>query len=334
MTTATDLVFIDKPQPTVRRWLMVCLVLLISCVAMATLLSLLLAPYWLADLVNNFRVYYFAFATVSMCGFLLLARYGWVVFSAIFILLNAMDIVPFFMAQRSAPVLSHHDMTKPLKVMTVNVNLFNHRYDLIANAIKRKDPDLLLIVEFNSHLQKALPQLTHWYPYSFGRAEGSLGGLTFYSKLPISQKSIVPLGEVVVPLIHAVVRYQNKPIHVFATHLNMPLTREWFVLRNHQLAEMADYIEREPGTKIAMGDFNITPWSWYFQQFVNNTKLHNSMLGFGVQNSWRDLYYTVRIPIDHILVTPDFQVLQRKVGPDIASDHLPVMVELRLLSQK
>jgi len=36
-----------------------------------------------------------------------------------------------------------------------------------------------------------------------------------------------------------------------------------------------------------------------------------------------------RIPIDHVLVTPDLQILRFELGPPVGADHLPIWVELK-----
>ena len=36
------------------------------------------------------------------------------------------------------------------------------------------------------------------------------------------------------------------------------------------------------------------------------------------------------IPIDHVLVTPQWLVVEREVGPNLGSDHLPVIVQIAL----
>jgi endonuclease/exonuclease/phosphatase (EEP) superfamily protein YafD len=36
----------------------------------------------------------------------------------------------------------------------------------------------------------------------------------------------------------------------------------------------------------------------------------------------------LRLPIDHILIGPGLAVLDRRLGPDTGSDHLPVVADL------
>ena len=47
-------------------------------------------------------------------------------------------------------------------------------------------------------------------------------------------------------------------------------------------------------------------------------------------SSWPAEYCPLGITIDHCLVSPDIEVKQRLVGPDVGSDHLPVIVDLLL----
>ncbi len=64
-----------------------------------------------------------------------------------------------------------------------------------------------------------------------------------------------------------------------------------------------------------------------------NLFLLDSRRGFGVQRSWPtsmkvSILGTMRIPIDHALVSRDVKVLDRRVGPFIGSDHFPIMVDI------
>ena len=46
------------------------------------------------------------------------------------------------------------------------------------------------------------------------------------------------------------------------------------------------------------------------------------------QGSYPTSSALVRIPIDHVLVSCDVGVHDREIGPDVGSDHLPVVVDL------
>lgn len=121
----------------------------------------------------------------------------------------------------------------------------------------------------------------------------------------------------------------GKPLTLVVTHPLPPLAG--FVVRNLQLAHIAKARQEWGPDVIVSGDLNISSWSPYFQDLVRESGLRDSQLGFGVQPSWpAGLLPVMRIPIDHVLVSENFVVLKRELGPDIGSDHLPVYVELGL----
>jgi hypothetical protein len=66
---------------------------------------------------------------------------------------------------------------------------------------------------------------------------------------------------------------------------------------------------------ILLGDLNVTPWSPHFRQLLQQTGLPAQVP-------------PLRIPLDHCLVSPAFQVIERRVGPRLGSDHLPLIVTL------
>ena len=81
-----------------------------------------------------------------------------------------------------------------------------------------------------------------------------------------------------------------------------------------------------------MGDLNTTSWSPFFSDLIEESGLRDSRKGFGIQTTWPDGLFLLRIPIDHCLVSKDISVLDRRVGPSIGSDHFPVTVDLVLTS--
>jgi endonuclease/exonuclease/phosphatase (EEP) superfamily protein YafD len=83
------------------------------------------------------------------------------------------------------------------------------------------------------------------------------------------------------------------------------------------------------GHGIVVGDFNSTPWSESVRQVLRESGLLNSQQGFGLQPTWHSVLPTfLRIPIDYCLHTPSLITKQRTIGPNIGSDHLPIVVEL------
>jgi endonuclease/exonuclease/phosphatase (EEP) superfamily protein YafD len=77
-----------------------------------------------------------------------------------------------------------------------------------------------------------------------------------------------------------------------------------------------------------MGDLNATPWSRPFVHLVESSGLCDTRAGFGVQASFPAASWLLRIPIDHVLASCGIGVQSRRIGRDVGSDHLPVIVDL------
>ncbi len=48
------------------------------------------------------------------------------------------------------------------------------------------------------------------------------------------------------------------------------------------------------------------------------------------QATWNARRWVPRIPIDHVVVSPEVKVIARRVGPDVGSDHLPIEATLAI----
>jgi hypothetical protein len=99
-------------------------------------------------------------------------------------------------------------------------------------------------------------------------------------------------------------------------------------------------------------------WSSYYKKFLNATGLINARQGFGILPGWpTPSYYAiftrkfgvehlrkqyeaefnaflslpfVRIPIDHCFVSSDILITNVRIGKDIGSDHLPLIVDFSI----
>ena len=81
--------------------------------------------------------------------------------------------------------------------------------------------------------------------------------------------------------------------------------------------------------RMAVGDLNCTPWSPHFDKFLQTARLRDSALGRGVSPTWFPIPL-LGLPIDHFLVSKEIEVVNRVVGPNVGSDHRPVVLTFRL----
>ena len=81
---------------------------------------------------------------------------------------------------------------------------------------------------------------------------------------------------------------------------------------------------------MVIGDLNATPWSVDFRHLEEAGGLINSQRGHGIQPTYPafPLAWPMRIAIDHCLHSYNLATLERRVGPALGSDHLPIEVVL------
>jgi endonuclease/exonuclease/phosphatase (EEP) superfamily protein YafD len=117
----------------------------------------------------------------------------------------------------------------------------------------------------------------------------------------------------------------GEPITVVATHPFPPVRSAVAVERNRQLAAIADFTASETGEVVVVGDLNVSPWSPYFQDLLRDGKLRDSRRGFDLQPTWPTFCPPLMTPIDHVLTSGGLAVSGRRTGPNIGSDHRPIV---------
>ena len=103
--------------------------------------------------------------------------------------------------------------------------------------------------------------------------------------------------------------------------------------RNEHLTQMTAFAKARSEPLIIVGDLNMTMWSPSHRSLCDELGLTNTRRGFGILPSWpASLPSVMRIPIDHCLVSDGITVLDCRLGRDIGSDHLPLIVDLGIHS--
>jgi endonuclease/exonuclease/phosphatase (EEP) superfamily protein YafD len=225
--------------------------------------------------------------------------------------------------------------------MDLNVLIENRNFDKVATLIATENPDLIALEEIDAGWAAHLKNTLKTYPYKMELPQPNAFGIGLYSKIPLRDLQIHFFGKeaaarvygssyaaTAFPSITALASIGGQAFTIVVTHPLPPLGG--FKIRNAQLDDFARIRPHLQKNMILIGDLNTSSWSPYFVELTQRTGLRDSQLGFGVQPSWPSYSPLFRIPIDHILVSPKFVILSRKIGPNVGSDHLPVIVALGL----
>jgi len=289
---------------------------------LATLLGFLGRFWWFLDLFSHFRVQYLV--GLGFLGILLLVgrrRRTATVFLA-FACVNLVLVAPLYFGRRS----ELPEGSTAWRAMLLNVNTHYGDADRVKDAILAADPDILVLEEISARWVSDLAWLTNSHPHSVVQPREDNFGIGLFSKLPLAESKVAYITRANVPSILATVDAGHTNLRVLATHPLPPRNGDYSRWRNEQLDRLPDYV-RPPLPVLLLGDLNVTPWSCHFRRLLARTGLRDSATGYGVQPTWPNFNPLLRIPIDHCLHSPDILVVDRRIGPDVSSDHYPVIVD-------
>lgn len=310
---------------------------------LAGLLSAWLAPrYWVADLVTHFTVQVAAWSLLC-AGLLALMGARWRALAMLAGIVWLAHPVAAYLRHPFSPDAEgpRSDETAPsseivenktYRFVTYNVLMSNDRYQDIADYLAEHHPDFILFVEVDQTWADEMDfELQSHYKHRFARPRPDQLGLAFYSKYSWSEaRSLPDLG---FPAIEVKLELPEGPLHVIGHHPMAPTRSAWFHRRNAYYRKLANYIvENPPGAPfILAGDFNTTPWSPVFRNLLRRTGLRDTAKARGIQPTWYAFPSLVAgLPIDHILASNRIRVVERRIGPEIGSDHRPVILDFRI----
>jgi endonuclease/exonuclease/phosphatase (EEP) superfamily protein YafD len=290
----------------------------------ATLLGFFGKLFWIFDLFSHFRVQYMQLCLL-MVGFSIWKRLNKraIIFTAL-ACLNYAFVLPLYFGKPSpAP-------ERPARAMLMNLNAGNGNTAQVLKAITAAGPDILLLEEVTPKWADALKGLDKEYAHRLARPREDCFGIMLLSKYPLAHMKEHDIGNSGVPTLTAVAYTPGGEISVIGTHPVPPVGPAYSKSRNRQLAGLSELVKEQKYPVLLIGDLNTTPWSHHFSKLARSTGLKNSMKGFGFQPTWPANIPWVRIPIDHVLHTPEITVHNRVIGGNIGSDHFPVIVDFTI----
>lgn len=304
------------------RWLDRLLVLCAGLVVAANLVPLGARWSWMLELTTHFRVQYLA-ATAAMLVLVALRR-RWGVCVALLAAgaVSAAPVLPYLpspLAQPSAAPAS-------LKVLTVNVSYLQFSVRTLLDLVREADPDVLIVQELTPHAERVLADFDTAFPnYRKFPADGPTG-IGLWSRYELESGATFALGRV--PAIEARVSAPQGSFTVIGAHLSSPVSPRRAAARNQELRALGLRSVAVDGPLVVAGDFNITPYSPYFVDWLAASGLTDSRRGRTLNPSWPTMLPWFAIPIDHVAVNAGFTIVSHRRLANFESDHYGVLVEL------
>lgn len=308
------------------------LVALSLMVLTATALGLAARLGRVPSLFVHFPVQLGALALLGTFGHLAFRQRGWAMATALIALFHAARILPCYLGAPAFPIAGAE-----LKVITLNLLKDNAETRRVEEFVRTERPDLLVLQEVQDDWAERLERsLTR--DFAHVRFQVGIGLLSRHPLRDVHLIEVTPGDRAV--LARFTWLPPGGPVRVIAAHLHTPKAKS-FAKRQVELEALRKELESTPGPALVLGDLNTTPWAPDHRDLLAGTAWVDARRGRGIQptrchithpllGSWlRPLGEFLAVPIDHVFTTADLPVTALRTGPDVGSDHLPLVATLR-----
>lgn len=222
---------------------------------------------------------------------------------------------------------------RQVSLLNANVLLTNQEYDRLLRLIDERNPDIVLLLETGPEWERAVEPLRSRYPFQLSEAAPNTYGLILMSRLPMEGR-IEHILQPGIPSAHARVRLPvGEEILLHAVHPEPPWPGDDSGERDAELVTVGRRVRDEGRAAIVIGDLNDVAWSRTSKLFRKVGGMADPRIGRGFYPTFNANYPVLRWPLDHLFVSPHFDVMELDLLADIGSDHLPIFFSLCLKDQ-
>lgn len=285
---------------------------------------------WIADILRHFTVQYLVGAFFLSLAWAAIREIPWAILTFGIMALNAHLLMPWWNTQ--PPVAK--EAAVPVSIFQYNVYQYNRKPEAATDWLlaQEKPFDIVILLEVSDENIGAFAKLKERYRYFTVATDKNYRGTAVFTNLPNSHLAITRIAGYLSPYVTLTSTVNAKPFILYAIHPPSPISHNNTILRNQLFATVADEAAktRHAGVStLIVGDFNSTPWSPAFSRLTQESGLRDAQNGQGFTHSWPTyLPAFMGIAIDHLLISPNIAVEKRKTGPDLGSDHLPIISTL------
>ncbi len=219
---------------------------------------------------------------------------------------------------------------RSLSLLNANVLLTNQHYAPLLKLIAARKPDVLLLLEPGSEWSKAVRPLARDYPYRLSEPTPNTYGMILMSRLPMAGR-IEHLLQPGVPSATVMIRLRGgQQVLLHALHPEPPWPGDDSGERDAELVATGRKVRDAGRAAIVMGDLNDVAWSHTSRLFKRVAAMGDPRVGRGFYPTFNARHLLLRWPLDHLFVSPHWNIVAIDRLGDIGSDHFPMFFKLCL----
>jgi endonuclease/exonuclease/phosphatase (EEP) superfamily protein YafD len=250
--------------------------------------------------------------------------------AAIFLLIK---VIPFSPFGKKMVETVEFDETSSIHILIGNVFQPNTQHPLLIKLVNETNPDLIFLVETDSHWEKGLKSLEKDYKHLVKLPLDNTYGLLLYSKLEIISQEINYLVDPEIPSLDLNVKLKNgKVIKIHGIHPTPPVPTQnpKSTDRDAEILMVGKKVKLLDKPALVIGDLNDVAWSYTTELFLKISGMADPRKGRGVFNTFHAKIPFLRWPLDHVFLSKHFGLVSIKVHKSIGSDHFPISMIARL----
>jgi endonuclease/exonuclease/phosphatase (EEP) superfamily protein YafD len=218
-----------------------------------------------------------------------------------------------------------------IKLVSFNVRKTNEHTARAAKWISAQSPDVIVLLEGNLAGTGLARLLRKNYPFQYDCRGDGRCSTVLLSRRPATAINYRATGDTEnrksLSSLTASFLMSGAAVSVTAVHLPRPWPLGEPSILAGQLSDATDIFD---GHRIVAGDFNNPPWTFAMQNLAHDMRL---TLASGAKRTWPAMLSVPAVlPLDQIYLGNCLQAMSVKTGPDLGSDHLPIIAELRMMT--
>jgi len=210
-----------------------------------------------------------------------------------------------------------------IKVIAFNVWRENRHLREITDWIVAQHPDVVFVTEATPTLRDMIKARTGW---SVIGSQSSVMVFTHAHYLVMNRPEAPPKS---LTWVNATYAGSGGPMELMIAHLSWPSMRDTPL----QAATLRKVLAALPKDRMVLGgDFNSTPWSFARradEAVYGLTRRDRALATWPAPGGpWRWPAPFALFPIDHVYAGPGWATTSVRRGPNLGSDHYPIVVTL------
>lgn len=276
--------------------------------------------WWGFEIFSHFRLQYLAIALALLVLALLRGQIAVGVLLAATMAVNAWPLLADLPRRGAAAA------EPSLVLLNINVEARNAEHERVLERIRESGADVVAVIELSPALDTKLGALADLYPHRVTVPAAGNFGIAVLSRRPLRETVVFDLGPS--PAIETVLETPEGAVRLYAIHTKPPVGATLARTRNGQLDSLAERIRASDGPLLVCGDFNLSPYSPWFDRFERASGTRSARRGQGLGISWPATMPLLGTPIDHCFLRGPLVATQVERMAATGSDHYPVRVTL------